>query len=180
MPRLPRTVMSTAQPSASSSAPAPAPAPAPAFVLALEPAQQPDVVALIEALDAYQIPLYPAESHHGIDLTALSRPEVIFAVARDGDGVAVGCGAIVVGPDFAEFKRMYTQPSHRGLGIARALLALLETQAQARGARHFMLETGYLQPEAIGLYERMGYRRRGPFGEYAEDPNSVFMGKTVG
>jgi putative acetyltransferase len=42
-----------------------------------------------------------------------------------------------------------------------------------------MLETGYLQPEAIALYERLGYSRRGPFGLYTEDPNSVFMHKPV-
>ncbi|ALV08142.1 GNAT family N-acetyltransferase [Roseateles depolymerans] len=148
-----------------------------AITVSLEPAAQPDVIALIEALDAYQIPLYPAESHHGIDMAALSQPHVLFAVARDGEGRAVACGAIVVGADYGELKRMYTLPSHRGQGIARALLALLESEARARGVRQFTLETGYLQHDAIGLYERLGYRRCGPFGDYAEDPNSVFMSK---
>ncbi len=148
-----------------------------AITVSLEPAAQPDVIALIEALDAYQIPLYPAESHHGIDMAALSQPNVLFAVARDGEGRAVACGAIVLGPDYGELKRMYTLPSHRGQGIARALLALLESEARARGVRQFTLETGYLQHDAIGLYERLGYRRCGPFGDYAEDPNSVFMSK---
>ena len=54
--------------------------------IALEPANQPEVVALIDALDAYQIPLYPPESHHGIDLAALSQPHVLFAVALDRRG----------------------------------------------------------------------------------------------
>lgn len=148
-----------------------------AITVSLEPAAQPDVIALIEALDAYQIPLYPAESHHGIDMAALSQPNVLFAVARDGQGRAVACGAIVVGPDYGELKRMYTLPSHRGQGIARALLALLESEAGAQGVCQFTLETGYLQHDAIGLYERLGYRRCGPFGDYAEDPNSVFMSK---
>jgi putative acetyltransferase len=40
-----------------------------------------------------------------------------------------------------------------------------------------MLETGIRQPEALGLYERLGFVRRGPFGDYAEDPLSVFMEK---
>ena len=40
-----------------------------------ESADQAEVRALIDALDAYQKPLYPPESHHGIDLAALSRPE---------------------------------------------------------------------------------------------------------
>lgn len=145
--------------------------------IALEPADQPDVIALIDALDAYQKPLYPAESHHGIDIAALSRPEVIFAVARDDAGRAVACGAIVLGAEYGELKRMYTAPAQRGKGVAGQVLALLERSAIARGCRHFMLETGPLQPEALAFYARRGFVRRGPFGDYWDDPNSVFMEK---
>ena len=147
--------------------------------IALEPANQPEILALIEQLDAYQKPLYPAESHHGIDMAALSQPHVIFAVARVPSGQAVACGAIVIEPAYGELKRMFTLPSHRGQGIAHSLLLFLEAEAQARGCHLFMLETGYLQPEAIALYERLGYSRRGPFGAYTEDPHSVFMHKSV-
>ena len=145
--------------------------------VAFEPAKQPEVLALIERLDAYQQPLYPAESHHGIDIDALGQANVLFAVARDDAGKAIACGALVVGSEFAELKRMYTQPEQRGKGVARAILALLEERAIQAGCRTFMLETGYLQPEAISFYERAGYRRRGPFGLYSDDPNSVFMEK---
>lgn len=146
--------------------------------LALEPAGQADVVALIDALDAYQKPLYPAESHHGIDIGVLSRPNVLFAVARDARGRALACGALVLEATYGELKRMYTDPAARGRGVARALLAFLEAQARARGCGCFRLETGYLQAEALALYERCGYVRRGPFGDYADDPNSVFMEKS--
>lgn len=147
--------------------------------IALESPNQPEVLALIDALDAYQKPLYPPESHHGIDLDALCRPEVLFAVARNGQGRAVGCGAIVLGPDFGELKRMFVQPAQRGQGLSKALLGFLETQAQARGCRVFALETGIHQAEALGLYARAGYRRCGPFGDYADDPLSVFMTKSL-
>jgi len=146
----------------------------------LEPANQPDVLALIDALDAYQKPLYPPESHHGIDVAALSQPNVLFAVARDDGGRAVACGALVVGAEYAELKRMYTVPSQRGRGVARAVLSLLEDTARAGGCAMFMLETGHLQPEALAFYERAGYRLRGPFGDYVEDPNSIFMEKPAG
>jgi putative acetyltransferase len=147
--------------------------------VALESPNQPDVIALIDELDAYQKPLYPAESHHGIDMAALCEPNVLFAVARDTQGRAVGCGAIVVGATYGEVKRMYTKPSHRGRGVARALLMLLEAQAQARGCSQFMLETGNLQTDAIILYERSGYTQRGPFGAYVDDPHSVYMSKAA-
>jgi len=58
--------------------------------LALESPAQPDVLRLIDALDAYQRPLYPPASHHGIDLAALLAPAVIFGVARDDEGTALG------------------------------------------------------------------------------------------
>lgn len=148
--------------------------------IGLEPPAQSDVLALIEDLDAYQKPLYPIESFHGIDLAALSQPHVLFAVARDARGLALGCGAMVVGPEYGEVKRMYTRPEARGLGLGGRLLALLEGEARARGCTLFRLETGYLQGEALRLYERCGYGRRGPFGEYTDDPTSVFMEKPAG
>lgn len=146
-------------------------------MIALEPPNQPEVLRLIDALDAYQRPLYPPESFHGIDLAALSRPNVLFAVARDEAGSAQGCGALVLGPDFGELKRMYMRPECRGQGIARRLLAFLEAQAVERGCTRFALETGPLQHEAITLYEWAGYAHCGPFGDYGPDPHSVFMRK---
>jgi len=147
--------------------------------LGLESPDQPDVLRLIDELDAYQRPLYPPASHHGIDLEPLLAPEVIFAVARDADGVALGCGAAVLTPDYAELKRMYVVPAARGRGVGQQLLALLEATAIARGARRFALETGYLQHAALALYARCAYTPCGPFGAYVEDPNSVFMMKAV-
>ncbi|MBC7992332.1 MAG: GNAT family N-acetyltransferase [Rhizobacter sp.] len=148
--------------------------------ISLETPNQPEVLQLIEELDAFQKPLYPAESHHGIDIAALSAPHVLFAVARDAQGHAAACGAIVLEATCGEIKRMYTRPANRGQGLARDLLGFLEGEAKQRGCSLFALETGYLQPEAISLYERCGYERCGPFGGYAQDPNSVFMRKNAG
>ncbi len=139
--------------------------------------QQPEIVCLVELLDAYQKPLYPPESHHGIDFDALAAPNVIFAVARAEDGLAVACGAMVLGPQHGELKRMFVLPQARGQGIGRAILAFLEAEASAQGCRLFALETGVSQPEALALYAGAGYVRGGPFGDYAPDPLSVFMTK---
>ena len=147
--------------------------------LTLERADQPDVVALIDELDAYQKPLYPAESHHGIDIAALTQPEVLFAVMRNAEGLAVGIGALVLdGNGSGELKRMYVLPAWRGGGRAKALLAFLEHAGAERGCRTFRLETGIHQHEALAFYAAAGYARRGPFGDYGPDPLSVFMEKT--
>jgi putative acetyltransferase len=145
----------------------------------LETPNQPEVVALIDLLDAYQLSLYPPESVYALDMNSLLQPNVLFAVARNLDGAAVGCGAIVVTPEYGEVKRMFVHPSARGQGVAQRLLGMLETEALARGCRQFMLETGPSQPEAIGLYQRLGYRVRGPYGDYRNDPLSVFMEKSA-
>ena len=62
--------------------------------IAFESPDQPEVIALIAQLDAYQDTLYPPESRHSLDLRTLVQPHVIFAVARSADGRAVGCGAV--------------------------------------------------------------------------------------
>ena len=56
----------------------------------------------------------------------------------------------------------------------------LEGELEVRGVTLFRLETGIKQPEALGLYRKLGYRERGPFGAYVADPLSVFMEKCVG
>ena len=147
--------------------------------IALEPANQPEVIALITDLDDFQKPLYPAESHHGIPIDALSQPNVLFAVARDASGAAAGCAAVVLNEGYGELKRMFVRTTHRGLGIGKALIAFLEEQASQNGCRLMMLETGVLQPEAIGLYQTVGYERRDAFGAYGPDPLSIFMQKTL-
>ena len=145
--------------------------------IALESPRQVEVIRLIDELDAYQKPLYPPQSHHGIDIDALSQPNVLFAVVRDQQGTAVGCGAMVLQPEFGEIKRMFVRPANRGGGIAMRLLATLEKEAVTRACPRFVLETGVSQPEALALYARAGYLRCGPFGDYADDPLSVFMQK---
>ena len=97
----------------------------------------------------------------------------IVLVARDDDGMALGCGALrTLGDGVAELKRMYVVPSARGRGVSKAVLAALESAARERGWTTLRLETGPRQPEAIGLYSRAGYRPIGPFGAYVGAPEA--------
>jgi len=150
-----------------------------ALQVSIESPDQADVIALISALDAYQDSLYPPEARYALDLSVLVQPHVLFAVARDEAGQAVGCAAVVLEAESGELKRMFVSPQARGLGAGRRLLALLEARAIARGCRVLRLETGPHQPEALGLYAACGFERRGPFGGYADDPLSVFMEKPL-
>ena len=149
------------------------------FAIAQESPAQADVVRLIAALDAYQLPLYPDYSNQPTDISRLTYADVIFAVARSPSGEAVGCAGILLTASYAELKRMYVQPAWRGHGVGSALLRFLEGRAVHNGAQWMYLETGIYQPESIGLYERAGYKPRGAFGGYVDDGLSVFMGKAL-
>lgn len=145
--------------------------------IALESPDQPAVIRLIADLDAFQASLYPAESCYALDLSALKKSNVRFVVARDDEGQAIGCGAIVLYDRYGELKRMYVRAQNRGKGVAGKVLALLEAAAGEAGCTVFKLETGPYQPEALAFYARRGYQRCERFGDYREDPLSVFMQK---
>jgi len=149
------------------------------MTIAPESPDQPEVIALIAALDTYQETLYPPESRHLLDLASLKQPHVLFFVARDDAGRAMGCGAVVLDTAQGEIKRMYVAPGFRGRGIARKLLQALESASIDAGCKLLLLETGPFQPEALALYASLGYERRGPFGSYTDDPLSVFMQKAL-
>jgi putative acetyltransferase len=124
---------------------------------------------LIAELNAVLDAAYAPHQRHGLALEQLFAPDMRFFLARS-DHVAVGCGGFALGDDYAEVKRMYTRPQARGRGVAKALLRQIEDAARAAGAPVLRLETGIHQQEAIGLYERAGFRRRDPFGPYAAMP----------
>ncbi|MDQ1831420.1 GNAT family N-acetyltransferase [Massilia scottii] len=144
-----------------------------------ETPRQSDIIAMLERLDAYFAGLYPAESNHLMDVDSLTQPGVVFLVARDPDGRALGCGAYVDRGGYGEVKRMYVDPARRGKGVGGKLLAEIAQRARAAGLPALMLETGISQPEAIGLYERDGFIRCAPFGDYQPDPLSLFMVKRL-
>jgi len=138
-----------------------------------------DASALIEELDEVLDPLYPSESRHGFSIEKLIQDNVAFFVVRE-DGKPAGCGGVkLFGTEYGEVKRMYVRPEFRGAGLGRKMLRHLEDYARKKGVAILRLETGIYQSEAIGLYERFGFERIGPFGEYQEDPNSLFFEKKV-
>jgi putative acetyltransferase len=145
------------------------------LIINTETPDQPEVRDMLARLDAYCAALYPAESNHLLDIASLMQGDVLFLVARDVDGAAVGCAALVNRQEYGEVKRMFVDERRRGLGTGRKLLEHLVMFARMSGLSVLRLETGIHQPEAIALYERMGFERRAPFGDYREDPLSLFM-----
>jgi putative acetyltransferase len=135
------------------------------------------VAELLAALDAYQSALYPAESVHLLPAVAFAAPGVAFLGAFLCDRLVGCCGYITHADGSGELKRLFVRPEARGLGIARQLFAALEVRAVAAGLTVLRLETGVSQPHSIRVCEAAGYTRRGPFANYPDDPNCVFMEK---
>ena len=123
----------------------------------------------------------PPESVHALDLEALRSPDITFWTAWEGDEL-LGCGALKeLDSRSGEIKSMRTAKAHRRKGIAGKILEHIIKEAEGRACDCLNLETGAL-PEfapARALYIRYGFKYRGPFAEYIDDPNSVFMTKKL-
>ena len=148
-------------------------------IIAPERPDTADARMLIDELETHLAPFYPATSRHGYNVEKLIQQGVAFFVARQ-DGIPAGCGGVqFYGTEYGELKRMFVRPQFRGLGLAKLMLEHLEQYTRDRHIKLLRLETGIHQKEAIGLYERMGFKNIPPFGEYVDDPLSRFFEKQI-
>lgn len=123
----------------------------------------------------------PPESKHALDLDGLRKPEITFWTLWDEASLA-GCAALKeLDPSHAEIKSMRTAPAYRNKGVASMLLRHIIAEAKSRSYRRLSLETGsmpFFEP-ARQLYLKFGFIYCGPFGNYKEDPYSLFMTKEL-
>ena len=141
----------------------------------------PEIAALLEEHLAGMRAISPPGSVHALDLDRLRVPEITFWTAWDGLEL-LGCGAVrELDATTAEIKSMRTAASHLRRGVGARLLETVVAEASRRGYRRLYLETGSTAPfePAHRLYERFGFERCGPFGDYVDDPFSVFMTKAL-
>lgn len=141
----------------------------------------PEIRALLEEHLRSMYELSPPESVHALDLAGLRRPEITFWTAWE-EGALLGCGALKeLDPAHGEVKSMRTVSSQRRRGVGRAMLAHIIAEARARAYARLSLETGSMAAflPARRLYESFGFTYCAPFADYAADPNSVFMTRTL-
>lgn len=150
--------------------------------IAVETPLQDDVRALVADLNATMIPLTPREFQFQLTVEQMADPSVTLFVARDGDGRAVGMGALKDhGGGLGEVKRMFTLPEVRGQRIGSAILRRIEALAQDKDIARLVLETG----EAAGfeaayrVYERGGFQRCGAVLDYPDSGYSRFYEKKL-
>ena len=96
---------------------------------------------------------------------------VLVAALSDGEPVACGglqaIGRLADGRSAGELKRMWVHDDWRGAGLGSRLLRHLEVQARAFGHDVVRLDTNGALTEAIGMYQRAGYRA---IDRYSDNP----------
>ena len=123
----------------------------------------------------------PPEACHVLPIDGLKSPGIRFFTLRE-DGVLLGCGALKrLGPGHGEVKSMRTADSALGRGVGKAMLDHLVATAKSEGMTRLSLETGSTEQFAAAnrLYEKEGFERCGPFGDYADSPWTRFFTKEI-
>jgi putative acetyltransferase len=141
----------------------------------------PQIAQLLTEHLAEMRKLSPPESVHALPIEQLNAPGITFWSAWE-NGELAGCGALKeLAAQHGEIKSMRTAARHLRKGVARAMLLHIIAEAKRRGYRRLSLETGSMSgfEPARQLYVLAGFAYCGPFADYKEDPNSVFMTKEL-
>lgn len=103
-----------------------------------------------------------------------------FWVAVDSEGKSVGSIALSpLDPPAAELDVMYVAPEYRRAGVAKLLLAALESHARSAGVGVLRLRAGEPQPEALRFYTAAGFVPIPPFGKWASDDTARCFEKVL-
>ena len=141
----------------------------------------PEITALLEEHMASMRSQSPLESVHALPIEQLRERGITFWSAWESSEL-LGCGALKeLDAQHGEIKSMRTARRHLRKGVGSAMLDHIVTEARRRGYLRLSLETG-AQPgfaPARQLYARAGFTDCGPFGDYTNDPNSVFMTRAL-
>ena len=139
------------------------------------------VIELLEEHLRCMAEVSPPESRHALNVDGLRSPDVTFWTIWSGDELA-GCGALKeLDPRHGEIKSMRTAQKHQRHGVGSAMVRHIIAEAERRGYHRLSLETGsmdYFEP-ARKLYRRFGFTACPPFGNYREDPNSVYLAREL-
>jgi GNAT superfamily N-acetyltransferase len=144
------------------------------------PYDDPVAQDLVERVQLEYVARYGGRDEAVVDPAEFLPPQGLFLAAQV-DGEPVGSGAWrALGGDVAEIKRVYVVPAFRRRGLAQLIVEALERSAAQAGNRSVVLNSGARQPEALALYEQLGYGPVPGYGVYACAPGAVFLGKELG
>ncbi|MGN0975704.1 MAG: GNAT family N-acetyltransferase [Gemmiger sp.] len=136
-----------------------------------------DARRLTGELNAVLTALTGASGAAGFAEADAAGPHSAFVIAYAG-GKALGCGALrPLDGDTGELKRIYARPNR--LGVGRAVLAALETEARALHYARLVLETRRVNRHAVEFYRKNGWTECPGYGVYAARPEAICFCKTM-
>jgi GNAT superfamily N-acetyltransferase len=109
--------------------------------------------------------------------------ERVLLVAEDAAGAIIGTVQLILAlpenqPHRAEIAKMMTRPSHRGRGVATALMRVAEELARRHGRWLLTLDTA-AEEGAAAFYERLGFTHAGTIPDYASKPHGGLTGAMI-
>ncbi|NOX40159.1 MAG: GNAT family N-acetyltransferase [Alphaproteobacteria bacterium] len=140
--------------------------------------RDPAATTLLQASHDLMCALFPDESNHFLSIDALTGEDTCFFIA-ELDAKPAGCAALLLKDGYGELKSMFVDPGARGAKIGAKLLDRIENEARTRNLPTLRLETGDELKAAQRLYLSHGFKLRAPFGDYNDDPRSLYMEKPL-
>lgn len=156
-----------------------------ALDIRIDDLSSPEVVALLQShLEGMQAET-PPESVHALGLDAYQSADLTLWTVWS-DGMLMGCGALkdlgVLNSEgnaerHGEIKSMRTKKEHLRKGVADAVLTTIVDHAKSVGMQRISLETGKTELfiAAQQFYKKRGFVETTPFGDYTNDPHSLFL-----
>lgn len=138
-----------------------------------------DFRQLVVELDEELRERYPSDHDEHAVLNTMPANSCVIVAYEDSACTGCGCFRHTEEPGTVEVKRMFVRKIFRGRGISRIICGGIEEWAKELGVKRMILETGIKQPEAIRLYESIGFIRITNYGEYLNNDNSVCMEKIL-
>lgn len=142
-------------------------------------ADHPDFGYLVELLDKDLWNRYPNTQQSFLAFNVIKLDARVIVAYVDNSPVGCGCFRETAEPGVVEIKRMYADNEVRGKGIAKKILGELEAWAVEIGKERAILETGTNQPEAVSLYDKLGYKVMDRYEPYVDNEESICMGKVL-
>ena len=133
-------------------------------LLDIRPCRAEDVDAVRALLREYQAEIGVDLCFQGFDAELAGLPGAYvepkgLLLCAQADGHPVGCIALrPVDCETAEMKRLFVRPTHRGKGLARALVVELIRRARDLGYSRICLDTLPGMERAQALYASLGFR----------------------
>ena len=133
---------------------------------------------LVEVLSAELAAITGDNGKSNFTVEAMRDDNALWALAKNSQGKAVGCGAIrPLTKNIAEIKRMFSDRS--ASGIDGALLTFLEKSAKEMGYIEIRLETRHINYRAVNFYMKNGYVPIENYGLYIGRTEAICFSKAL-